>query len=325
MDFNLNLSTIDNQSKSVPMDENIIYDIIIIGGGPAGLTAAVYCMRKGIKTGLISINIGGQVAETASIENYMGYRYIEGMQLVEKFREQVKQFEIGVKEKVKVVSIIDGNLKEVHLADNTKYRSKSLIIASGKSPRKLGIPGEKEFIGKGVAFCATCDAPLYKDKNVVVVGGGNSGVEAAIELARIAKNVSLIQYKDKLTADDILIKNIKTYSNINIFYNNDVEEIKGELRVKSIILKDKNSNEKKEISTDGIFVEIGLIPNSDFTKDILKLNEFEEIIIDNDCNTNRDGIFACGDVTSVRYKQIIIAAGEGSKAALSAFEYILKK
>ncbi len=325
MDFKFNFTSTNTDSKTVPMDENKIYDVIIIGGGPAGLTASVYCMRKGIQTGLITLNIGGQVAETASIENYMGYRYIEGMQLVDKFREQVKQFEIGLKENVKVISIKDGDLKEVYLADNSKYRSKAIIISSGKSPRHMNVPGEKNLLGKGIAFCATCDAPLYKNMEVAVVGGGNSGVEAAIELARIAKQVTVIQQNGILTSDNILTENLNKFNNVNVLYNSKVIEIKGNKKVESIAVKNILNNEQKSINVDGVFVEIGLNPNSDFVKGLLKLNELEEIIVDCECNTNIPGIFACGDVTNVKYKQIIIAAGEGSKASLSANEYILKK
>jgi len=324
MDFNLNLSDKLTDNNLLEIKSDVLYDIIIIGGGPAGLTAAVYCMRKGIKTGLITHIIGGQVAETSGIENYMGYRYIEGFELVQKFNEQIKQFELSYKEGYRVINIKDGDKKEITLENGSKFYAKAIIIATGKSSKKLNIPGEKEFIGKGVAFCATCDAPFYKDKIVVVAGGGNSGIEASLDLVKIAKQVTVIEYTDSLIADKVLIDKLKSFSNHEIILNSQIREIKGDTKVRTIIVNNNKTGAINEIKTDGIFIEIGLIPNTDFVKKIINLNKHNEIIVDCMCKTNIKGIFAAGDVTSVPHKQIIIAAGEGSKAALTAYQYILK-
>ncbi len=326
MDFNLNFNMPENKGeyKIKSMNSNELYDILILGGGPAALTAAVYCMRKGVKTGLITDNVGGQVAETASVENYMGFKYIEGMSLVEKFEEQVKQFEIGFLEKFPAIKIEGDQEKIVTVKGGRQFKSKAVIVATGKSPRWLNVPGEEKFKGNGIAVCATCDAPLYKDKKVIVVGGGNSGVEAAIDLARVAKHVTIIQFMEDFTADKSLIDNLKTYDNWDVYFNSQVTEISGDKRIEQVDIENRTTKDHKLIGTDGLFVEIGWIPNTDFLKDTLTLNEWNEIIVDCQCKTNVSGIFAAGDVTSVPYKQIIIAAGEGSKAALAAYEYILK-
>lgn len=325
MDFNLNSTNKDNSdNKVISLDSNKVYDILIIGGGPAGLAAAVYCMRKGIDTGLITENIGGQLLYTVDIENYIGYRYIEGVQLVDKFRAQVKQFEIGYKEGAKVVSINTDKIKEVKTSEGEIYQAKALIIATGKVSKTLDVPGEKELTGRGVAYCATCDAPLYKGKKVVVVGGGNSGIEATIDLAKVAEYVTLIQDLDELTADEILINKLDSFDNVDILMEHQVVEIKGDQLVNSIVLKDKKLDQEKDMDINGVFVEIGLVPNTDFVEGKIELNQYGEIEIDCQCKTGVDGIFAAGDVTSVPFKQIIIAAGEGAKAALVAYDYILK-
>ncbi len=326
MDFNLNFNMPEKKDeyKITDLSSEVLYDILILGGGPAAMTAAVYCMRKGMKTGLITDNIGGQVAETASVENYMGYKYIEGMSLVEKFEEQVKQFEIGFREKSPAIAIEAGQKKTVTVKDGTRYQAKALIVTTGKSPRWLNVPGEEKFKGNGIAVCATCDAPLYKDKDVVVVGGGNSGVEAAIDLSKVANHVTMVQFLDNLTADKVLIQKLQKYNNYDIIYNSEVTEIFGDKRIEKIEVQNRSSKKTQSITTDGLFIEIGWVPNTDFVKETLKLNEWNEILVDCNCQTNEDGIFAAGDVTSVPYKQIIIAAGEGSKAALSACDYVLK-
>ncbi|MFC1669354.1 FAD-dependent oxidoreductase [Spirochaetota bacterium] len=322
MDFQFNLTTDDY--KNALLDENSVYDILIIGGGPAALTAAVYCMRKNVKTGIITLGLGGQVAETFSVENYMGYKYIEGVELVEKFKDQVKQFEIGLKEGVSVTEITQGEIKKVKLEDGTVYQAKAIIICTGKSSRKLDVPGERENVGRGVAYCSTCDAPLYGGKNVAVVGGGNSGLESVIDLAKIATHVTLLQFLDKLTGDKVLIDALNKLDNVDVLLEHEVKKIEGKDSVESVIIKDIKNGEEKKLEVDGIFIEIGLEPNSLFVQNLLELNEFKEIIVNCDCQTNMEGIFAAGDVTTVPYKQIIIAAGEGAKAALAACDYILK-
>ncbi|PKL40007.1 MAG: hypothetical protein CVV44_07245 [Spirochaetae bacterium HGW-Spirochaetae-1] len=324
MDFNLSLGAFTDTKQFVSMDPSVVYDIIILGGGPAGLTAAVYCMRKGLKTGIIIRDLGGQVAETAGVENYMGYRYISGVELVDKFQGQVQEFSIGFETGATVQSLEGGPVKKIHLEDGRLFQAKAVIVTTGKSWRRLGVPGEKEFTGRGVAYCTTCDAPFFAGKKVVVVGGGNSGIEAAIDLARLATHVTIVQFLDTLTGDKILIERLNEFSNVDIIYEHEVTEIKGDASVNTVVVRKRKSGAGKDINADGIFVEIGLIPNSGFLKGTVELNEAGEISIDCACRTSVPGIFAAGDVTSVPFKQIIIAAGEGAKAALSACDYVLK-
>ncbi len=324
MEFKLNMASLSEQKKLEPLAQEKIYDVLIIGGGPAGLTAAVYCMRKGISTGIIIKAIGGQVAVTAGIENYMGYRHVNGIDLVEKFKEQVSQFGIGYEEGSNVASITYNNIKKVHLEDGRVFSARALIIATGKNPRRLNVPGEDELIGKGVAYCAICDAPFYTGKKVVVVGGGNSGIEAAIDLAKVAEHVIVVQFLETLTADKVLVDNLNKFVNVDFLFQHEVVEVKGDTNVKSVVIKNIQSNEIRELDVEGIFVEIGLIPNSDVVKNLVELNELSEIIVDCSCNTSKPGMFAAGDVTSVPYKQIIVAAGEGAKAALSSIDYLIR-
>ncbi|MBN1532874.1 MAG: FAD-dependent oxidoreductase [Spirochaetes bacterium] len=300
-----------------------MYDTVIVGGGPAGLTAAVYCMRKGLAAGIIIKDMGGQVAETAGIENYLGFRYVNGAELVDKFREQVLQFGIAFREGATVTSIQDGSVKRLVLDDGTSVSTRTVIIASGKSWRRLGVKGERELTGRGVAYCSTCDAPFFAGKDVAVVGGGNSGIESAIDLAKVASRVVLVQNLDSLTADRILVDRLGEYGNVEIIYGHGVTEILGEERVRGVSIRSVGTGETRNLEVQGIFIEIGLVPNSGFVKGLLEMNESGEIVVDSACATSRPGIFAAGDVTSVPFKQIIIAGGEGAKAALSAAEYIL--
>ncbi len=324
MDFNLNAVSFLNEKNAASLDSERIYDVVIIGGGPAGLTAAVYCMRKGVDAALIVKHVGGQMAETSAIENYMGYRHINGLDLVDKFQEQVRQFSIGYGEGVGVASTEDGPIKTIKLDDERFVRGRALIIASGKSWRKLGVPGEQKLTGRGVAYCTICDAPLFAGKRVVVVGGGNSGVEAAIDLAAIAGEVIVVQNLDRLTADKILTEKLAAFGNVRYMYKSSVREIKGENAVTSVVLENAATGEAMEVAADGIFIEIGLEPNSGFARGIVEMNDAGEIVVDCACRTSRAGVFAAGDVTTVPYKQIIIAGGEGAKAALSACDYLKK-
>lgn len=323
MEFNLSTVSFVSEKNFLPVDVTRIYDVLIIGGGPAGLTAAVYCMRKGVSTAIIVKSMGGQVAETSGIENYMGYRYINGVELVDRFREQVGQFSIGYDEGHEVTSIENGGVKSVWLDDGRKLMAKALIIASGKSWRRLGVPGERELTGRGVAYCSICDAPLFAGKRVVVVGGGNSAVGAALDLAVTASRVTIVHRRDTLRADRIMSDRLASFRNVDYVYDSIITSINGENNVKSVNIKNFKSNSEYEFEADGIFVEIGLDPNSGFARDAVAMNGSGEIEVDSGCATSADGIFAAGDVTSVRYKQIIIAAGEGAKAALSACDYVM--
>jgi alkyl hydroperoxide reductase subunit F len=325
MDFSFNLNTINNNYKASEIKEDELYDVIIIGAGPAAMTAAVYCMRKGVKTAIVAKKIGGQVSDTKSIENYMGYNYIGGEELVKKFEDQVKQFEIGFKDNVLVENIkVDGKNKVIYLDNGSVIKSKTVIISAGNKWKQLNVKGEEEYKGRGVSYCTICDGPFFRDLNVVVVGGGNSGVEAALDLIKVAKHVTIVEYMDKLNADKVLIDKLNEFDNFDTITSTKVIEIKGDEHVNQIALEDVNSGEKKEFNTDGVFVEIGLVPNSNFVEGLVKLNKNGEIVVDEECKTNIDGIFAAGDITSVPYKQIIIAGGEGAKAALSACDYVLK-
>lgn len=325
MDFNLNTGAFSSSHRTVPLDPSVLYDVLIIGGGPAAMTAAVYCMRKGVKTGFITKDIGGQVGETSGIENYLGFKYIEGNELVNKFSEQVKQFEIALKEGAVATKIINGDDKRVELDNGEKYYAKAIIIATGNRWKKLNVPGEDRLIGKGVAYCTICDAPFFSGKKVVVVGGGNSGVEGAIDVAKVAKDVTVVQFLENLTADKILIDKLHEYANVKVLYNHEVKEILGEGRVSGVAVLDRKTKQERQLEAEGIFIQIGLSPNSDVVRGVVEINERGEISVDCACRTSAEGIFAAGDVTSVPYKQIIIAAGEGAKAALSACDYVLRK
>jgi alkyl hydroperoxide reductase subunit F len=299
-----------------------MYDVIIIGAGPSGMTAAVYTARKKLNTLLISKDVGGQTNWTNSVENYMGYQFIEGPELIEKFEAQVKQFPIDLKVgdgAVSIARLAEGF--EVHTESGKIYRGKTTIIATGKRPRSLNVPGEEKFRGKGVSYCSICDAPLFEGMNVAVVGGGNSALEAADDLTKIAEKVYLISLTP-LTGDQVLIDKINKAYNLSVFIEHDTLSIAGDNFVSRITVKDVRSNEIRELDVKGIFVEIGLIPNSDLAKGIVPFNRLGEIEVSCNCETVVPGLFAAGDVTSTPEKQIIIAAGEGAKAALQVYHYL---
>jgi NADH-dependent peroxiredoxin subunit F len=301
-----------------------VYDLIIIGGGPAGMTAAVYAARKKVNTLLISYDIGGQGLTSWLVENYMGYQFIGGRELMQKFEEQLKQFPTSVKievgKTVAKLSKLSGGF-EVKTHDGQTYQARVIILATGKSPRKLGVPGENELLGRGVTYCAICDGPVFADLNVAIIGGGNSALEAASDMVKIARHVYLISLV-ALTADDILIDRIKSASNATILLEHEVLEIKGDNRVQGIRIRELKSKQEKELAVDGVFIEIGLIPNSGLLKELVTPNRLGEIQVNCASETGVPGIFGAGDVTSVPDKQIVIAAGEGAKAALQAHRYL---
>lgn len=301
-----------------------LYDVAIIGAGPAGMTAAVYCSRKKMDTLLITKNIGGQVLLTSGIENYMGYQYITGKELSEKFFGQIARFPVALLKDANVCKLESVAGKFSLSCGDKKFSAKSVIIATGKRTKELGVPGEKELLGRGVAYCATCDAPLFKDKTVAVVGGGNSALTAAVDLLSYSQKIYLINIAATIQGDPILLEKIKKSGKVEIILSNEVVGIKGEKKVEAVIIKNIKTREERHLSAGGIFIEIGLTPNSEFVRDILHLNGSGEIIIDCNSRTSVDGIFAAGDVTGVQDKQIIIAAGEGAKSALSAYRYLLK-
>lgn len=302
------------------------FDVVVIGGGPAGASAAIYSARKGLKTAVIADRIGGQVKDTKGIENFISIPYTEGIQLSAKLAEHMGSYPISVFEHRRVKNISSDKAKIITLESNESLTTKSIIIATGAKWRELNISGEKEYLGRGVAFCPHCDGPFYKNKNVAVVGGGNSGVEAAIDLSNIVKSVTLFEFQDALKADKVLVDKLKSLPNVTIITNAKTQKVVGDgQKVIGIEYQDRSNNEVKLVDLDGIFVQIGLVPNSQFAKDFVELNKFGEIIIDNKNRTNINGIYAAGDVTTTPFKQIIIAMGEGAKAALTAFEDLMLK
>ncbi len=299
-----------------------MYELIIIGAGPAGMTAAVYAARKKLNALLISSDIGGQVLWTAGVENYMGYQLIEGPELMMKFEEQVKQFPLNIKTGERINSLSQTNkCFEVRTAKSESYQARAVIIATGKRPRQLNVPGEEKLRGKGVTYCAICDGPLFAGENVAIIGGGNSALEAAEDMGKIAEHVYLISLTP-FTGDQILIDKITAASNMTVLLEHEVLEIEGESRVKRIKIRDLERTQARKLDVGGVFIEIGLTPNSEPFKEIVQLNRLGEIEVNCDNETSVSGLFAAGDVTNVPEKQIVVAAGEGAKAALQAHRYL---
>lgn len=295
------------------------YDVAVIGGGPAGASAAIYSARKGLKTVILAERMGGQVADTQGIENMISMIYTEGPKLVAQLQEHIASYPIQVLTQRRVKSI--KNDKTIFLEGGEELQAESIIVATGAKWRELNVPGEKDYMGRGVAYCPHCDGPFYKGKKVAVVGGGNSGVEAAIDLSGIVSEVVLIEFGEALKADQVLVDKLKSLPNASIVTNARTTQVLGDgAKVKTLEYEDRVSKELKKIDLDGVFVQIGLIPNSTFMKDVVELSKFGEIIVDEKGRTNVKGIYAAGDVTTTPYKQIVIAMGEGAKVALSAFE-----
>lgn len=301
--------------------EELVYDTIIVGFGVAAITAAIYASRKGLKTAIIGTKVGGQVLDTQSIENIIGFKEIKGVEFSKRIEDHLNDYEVYVK-KSNVIRIEDEKLKKVVTTDNKEYLGKTVIIATGAKYRKLNIEGEVEFTGKGIHYCSTCDGPFYRNLDVVVVGGGNSGVEAALELKSIAKSVKLLEYSNKLNADSVLVSKLEK-EEIPVILNAKSKSVSGNDFVTELKYIDMTDNLEKTINTDGVFVEIGLQANTDFVEDLVKVNNQKEIIIDKYNMTSVEGIFAAGDCTDVPYKQIVIAIGEAAKASLSVFTYLL--
>ncbi len=299
-----------------------MYDLIIVGGGPAGLTASVYAARKQLNTLLISIDIGGQVNKTLGIENYMGYQFIEGPELIDKFQAQVSQFPIDQKigDKVSRLEKIDDGFEAISQAGD-KHQAKAVIYATGKSPRKLNVPGEAELTARGVTYCAICDGPVFAGQRVAVVGGGNSALEAALDMVKIAEHVDLVSLTP-LTGDAILINKLADAKNLTTFTEYQTEKIEGQDFAQGMLIKDLKSGESKRLEVSGVFIEIGLVPNSEAVSGLVELNKWGEVPISCSCKTRIPGLYAAGDVTDVPEKQIVVAAGEGAKATLQAHRYL---
>ena len=302
------------------------YDVLIVGGGPAGASAAVYAARKGIRTGIVADRFGGQVMDTLGIENFISVKATEGPKLVMALEEHVKSYDVDIMSLQRAEALVPGvDLIDVKLANGAVLKSKTVIIATGARWKELNVPGEQEYRGHGVAYCPHCDGPLFKGKPVAVVGGGNSGVEAAIDLAGLVAHVTLLEFADKLRADAILVDKLNSLPNVDVVVNAQTTEIHGDgQKVNGLAYKDRVSGETHQLHVDGVFVQIGLLPNTDWLKGTLDLSKYGEIEVNSHGQTSLPGVFAAGDVTTVPYKQIVIALGEGSKAALGAFDHLIR-
>ncbi len=307
------------------MDQNsALYDVMVVGGGPAGLTAAVYAARKMLNVIILTQNIGGQALQSLDVENYMGFQFVSGQELMDRFQSQVEQYKVqkALTEVKRVAK--DGDEFVALTTDGEEYRGKTVIIATGKKSRTLNAKGVDRLVGRGVSYCATCDAPLYVDMDVAVLGGGNSAITAAYELKAIAHKVYLIN-RSPWKADEVYLKKISNAQNIERLLSYELVEVIGDDALSAAVFRNLSDGSLVKLSVAGIFIEIGLIPNSGIVKDLVLLNKLEEIVVGCDCSTSLPGLFAAGDVTTVPEKQIIVAAGEGAKAAISAYKYILKE
>jgi alkyl hydroperoxide reductase subunit F len=305
------------------------YDVLIVGGGPAGAAAAVYAARKGIRVGVAAERFGGQVNDTMAIENYISVLETDGPKFAAALEAQVRHYEVDIMNLQRADKLVaasePGGLTEVHMANGGVLKAKSVILSTGARWRNVNVPGEQEYKNRGVAYCPHCDGPLFKGKRVAVIGGGNSGVEAAIDLAGIVQHVTLIEFADALKADAVLVSKLKSLPNVSIHLNAQTTEITGDgSKVNGLGFKDRVSGEPKHVELEGVFVQIGLVPNTEWLKGTLELSRYGEIVVDAKGHTNVAGVFAAGDCTTVPYKQIVIAAGDGAKAALSAFDHLIR-
>ncbi len=311
------------------LNEKDAFDVLVIGGGPAGAAAAIYAARKGIRTGVAAQRFGGQVLDTMSIENFISVTETEGPKLVRAMEQHVHEYDIDVMNLQTASRLVpateQGGLHTVEFESGASLKAKTVILSTGARWREMNVPGEQEYRTRGVAYCPHCDGPLYKGKRVAVIGGGNSGVEAAIDLAGLVKHVTLLEFADTLRADEVLQKKLKSLPNVTVIKSAMTTEVIGDgSKVTGLIYKDRTTEELHTVELEGIFVQIGLLPNTEWLKDSVALSKHGEIEIDARCATSIPGVFAAGDVTTVPYKQIIIAMGEGSKASLSAFDHLIR-
>ncbi len=301
------------------------FDVLIVGGGPAGAAAAVYAARKGIRTGVASERFGGQVLDTLGIENFVSIKETEGPKFALALEEHVRHYEVDIMNLQRAKALVPGDLIEVQLESGATLKTKTVILSTGARWRQLGVPGEAEYKNKGVAYCPHCDGPLFKGKRVAVIGGGNSGVEAAIDLAGIVAHVTLIEFGTELRADAVLQRKAASLPNVTIITNAQTTEITGDgQKVNGLRYKDRATGQEHQVPLAGVFVQIGLVPNTEWLKGTLELSRHGEIVVDAKGQTSVPGVFAAGDATTVPYKQIIIAAGEGAKAALGAFDHLIR-
>jgi NADH-dependent peroxiredoxin subunit F len=315
--------------EAAKLSEKAPYDMLIVGGGPAGAAAAVYAARKGIRTGVAAERMGGQTNDTLAIENYISVLETDGPKFAAALEAQVRHYGVDVMNLQQAVKLLpaetEGGLVQVELANGGVLRSRTVVLSTGARWRNVNVPGEQEYRNKGVAYCPHCDGPLFRAKRTAVIGGGNSGVEAAIDLAGIVAHVTLIEFADQLKADAVLVAKLKSLPNVTILTNAQTTEITGDgQKVNGIRYKDRATGVEHHVALEGIFVQIGLVPNTEWLKGTVELSKFGEIVVDAKGHTNVPGVFAAGDCTTVPYKQIVIAAGEGAKAALSAFDHLIR-
>ncbi|MDY7116202.1 alkyl hydroperoxide reductase subunit F [Halomonas sp. SSL-5] len=317
------------EREAAKLNDKTTFDTLMIGGGPAGAAAAVYAARKGIRTGVAAERFGGQVLDTMGIENLISVPRTEGPKLAAALEEHVKEYEVDIMNLQRAVKLVPGQPGEAHevqFESGASLKAKTLVLATGARWREMGVPGEAEYRNKGVAYCPHCDGPLFKGKRVAVIGGGNSGVEAAIDLAGIVGHVTLVEFMDEMRADAVLQKKLRSLPNVEIILGARTTEVNGDgKRVNGLTYEERASGEIRRLDLEGIFVQIGLVPNTEWLKDSpIELSERGEIVVDARGMTSVPGIFAAGDVTTVPYKQIVIAMGEGSKAALGAFDHLIR-
>lgn len=322
----LDTGAIERQAEKISAKD--AFDVLVVGGGPAGASAAIYAARKGIRTGVAAERFGGQVLDTMAIENFISVQETEGPKLATALEEHVKQYDVDIMNLQRADQLIpgkNGELHEVRFASGASLKANSVILATGARWREMNVPGEQEYRNKGVAYCPHCDGPLFKGKRVAVIGGGNSGVEAAIDLAGIVSHVTLLEFDVQLRADAVLQRKLHSLPNVTVITSAQTTEVTGNgEKVNGLRYKDRTTDELRTVELEGIFVQIGLLPNTDWLKGTIELSPRGEIIVDNRGETSIPGIFAAGDVTTVPYKQIVIAVGEGAKASLSAFDHLIR-
>lgn len=322
------LSKVDTGAEErqvAELNEKEVFDLLVVGGGPAGAAAAIYSARKGIRTGVVADRFGGQVADTLAIENFISVNQTQGPQLVAALESHVSEYPVDVMKHQRAVRLRSGQVVQVELESGAKLQSRSVILATGARWRDMNVPGEKEYRTKGVTYCPHCDGPLFKGKRVAVIGGGNSGVEAAIDLAGVVAHVTLLEFAAELKADDILQRKLRSLSNVEVLTNARTTEVLGNGRhVTGLSYEQRESGEAGELEVAGVFVQIGLLPNTDWMEGAIELSPHGEIVVGPRGETSLPGVYAAGDVTTVPYKQIIIATGDGAKAALGAFDYLIR-
>ena len=323
----IDTSGVEREAKKI--DGKAPFDMLIVGGGPAGAAAAVYAARKGIRTGVASEKFGGQTLDTLGIENFISVKETEGPKFALALEEHVRSYDVDIMNLQRAKKLVlntgpKNDLIEVQLESGASLQSKSVVISTGARWRNINVPGEAEFKNKGVAYCPHCDGPLFKNKHVAVIGGGNSGVEAGIDLAGVVGHVTVVEYDTVLRADAVLVRKLQSLANVTIITNAQTTEITGDQKVNALIYKDRATSELHTIALEGVFIQIGLVPNTDWLKGVVELTKHGEIIVDAKGQTSVPGVFAAGDATTVPFKQIIIAAGDGAKAALGAFDHLMR-